>query len=248
MFAAYYFIPATLSLFFGLGLVFQFIDNTTYFSFQLFMTILLIFYLFLRLLLIFNYLPFSNRPEDLFRQVERRFRRLSRALADAGIGGRGIGLWRRWALAQLPVTTAKMKLWAAKLDRSYFDRIDDAALNRYLEAAQRSTEILLLLEPLRRRLRRGAFLAGLRVDGIQGKFSLARLLEGNLEEAGRRLEERMKALDDLVRSVDWKRINREELIDLARYVTLRKRLEQSLIEAETSRREAGLEQLKWSRF
>jgi len=248
MFAAYYFIPTALSLFFGLGLVFQFIDNTTLFSFQLFVTVLFIFYLFLGLLLIFNYLPFSNRPEDLFRQVERRFRRLSRALADTGIGGQGIGLWRRWALAQLPVTAAKMKLWAAKLDRNYFDRIDDKALGDYLRAARRSAEIFSLLEPLRLRLLRSGLFTEIASLLGESKETLRERLEGDLETARRFIAERGKELDEKLRTIDWHRIGREELIDLARYITLRKRLEQSLIEAEAARRSAGLEQLKWSRF
>ncbi|WP_292657300.1 FUSC family protein [Nitratifractor sp.] len=248
MFAAYYFIPTALSLFFGLGLVFQFIDNTTFFSVQLFVTVLLLFYLFLGLLLIFNYLPFSNRPKDLFLRLERRFRELSRALSGVEAGHKAWRVWQRWALAQLPVTAAKMRLWASKLDRHYFDRLDEKALERYLRSAQLSAEIITLLDPLRRRLSSRGLLGEFEAVEKEVWSFLSKLRGMELDKARRLAAERGRELDARLRRIDWQAVGRQTLGDLARYVTLRKRLIESLIEGEAARRKAGLEQLKWSRF
>ncbi len=250
LFAIYMFVPAALAIFFGLGLVaIQFIDNTMFFSFQLFITVLLVFYLLLGLLLIFNYLPFANRPETLFRQLEKRFRTLGWPLASVGLGIGQNALWRSWALAQIPVTVAKMRLWASKIDRKYFDRIDDRALERHLREAERAAGVLVLLEPIRKRLEGSAIVREWKGRNVVRRpIELSRLFRGDLEEAERRLGELVRELESELAGIEWRRYDRRELVDLARYITLRKVLYTALLSAERYRRRAGLEQLKWSRF
>ncbi len=97
-------------------------------------------------------------------------------------------------------------------------------------------------------MRKNALFRELASRNREPKRYISGLLDGDLEEARLRIAQRSRALDEEIRSVDWHRISREELVDLARYVTLRKRLEESLFEAEAARRRTGLEQLRWSRF
>ena len=253
MFAAYYFIPTQLALFFAMGLVFQFIENTMSFNFQLFIMILLIFYLFLGLLLIFNYLPFPNRPERLFLTLESRFRKLALPLIE---GRPGVSnLWWRWrrkrALAHLPRTLAKMKLWASEIDRKYFDALDEEKLAAYLKSVAQSVRLFALIEPLKHRLEQSEIVKDLgEVIEREGEFVrefLERIERDHVEPSGW-VEQEATRFDAVVRRIDWERFDRQEISDLTEYAALRKQLFTTLIEAMRVRREIGLEQLKWSRF
>jgi len=253
MFAAYYFIPTQLALFFAMGLVFQFIENTMSFNFQLFIMILLIFYLFLGLLLIFNYLPFPNRPERLFLTLESRFRKLALPLIE---GRPGVSnLWWRWrrkrALAHLPRTLAKMKLWASEIDRKYFDALDEEKLAAYLKSVAQSVRLFALIEPLKHRLEQSEIVKDLgEVIEREGEFVrefLERIERDHVEPSGW-VQQEATRFDAIVRRIDWERFDRQEISDLTEYAALRKQLFTTLIEAMRVRREIGLEQLKWSRF
>jgi hypothetical protein len=49
-------------------------------------------------------------------------------------------------------------------------------------------------------------------------------------------------------SVDWKEFSEKEITEVAEYLTLRKLLWGSLVEAAEERERIGMNQLKWSRF
>jgi len=139
MFLTYWLIPVPLALFFALGLNFQYILNDRFFSFELFISMLTLFYLFLGLILFFYYLPTSNRAENAFFRAWRDWTRgRKRSLCGGGRAG--------WASLE------RMKLHAAKIDRRYFDRVDFEALERYLREAERLTALTELLRDVRRRL------------------------------------------------------------------------------------------------
>jgi hypothetical protein len=246
MFLAYYLIPVPVALFFAMGLIFQFIDNSMVFSFQLFVTVLLVFYLFLGLLLLFNYLPIPNRPESLFRQLEARFRRQVRRLLKPG-GGWG----RRHASAHLPVTLARMKLWSSQLDTRYFDRVDTEALQTYLGEGERVVTLLTAVADQERRVAGSALMKALRAEASGGEIerTLRESLEaGVLARQDSLVRRVVRELERRIASVRWEGHPMEEIAAVAQYLTLKKLLWESLFRAETLRERIGLEQLKWSRF
>jgi len=127
-FLIYYFIPVELSLFFALGLTFEFIDNSMVFDFRLFMIVLVIFYLFLGLLLFFHYIPFANRPEKMFLMYKNRF-------------------WKQLKSKRV-VSIAKslesMALWIEAIDYKYFNRVDKKLLISYIEILEKIVTLLWL--------------------------------------------------------------------------------------------------------
>jgi hypothetical protein len=207
---------------------------------------LLVFYLFLGLLLIFNYLPIPNRPELLFRQLEGRFRRQVRRLLQPGRG------WtRRHAATHLPVTLARMRLWSSQLDTRYFNGVDTEALQAYVGEGERIATLLAAIDAQEHQVAKSALLAEMRKSGEGGaieRFLRESLKAGILAQQGSLVRRVARELEHRIRTVQWHRHSREEIAAVAQYLTLRKLLWESLFRAETLRNRIGLEQLKWSRF
>jgi len=141
-FIGFYFINPQISVFFLLGMGVLELENPMVLSFQLFMMILLIFYLFLFVLLLFYYLPFSTKPEVLFRVMKQRFFHLSANLLKRSnnlLAHRGsfLGRLKAWyARKHLMNTVKKMQLWADKIDTEYFDTLERETLMEFTKACE----------------------------------------------------------------------------------------------------------------
>ncbi|WP_457607063.1 FUSC family protein [Nitratifractor sp.] len=250
MFAAYYFIRGPAALFFALGLIFQFIGNTMNYNFQLFIILLLVFYLFLGLLLIFNYLPFPNRPERFFLKLEERLQRYMARLLRPLSGEKG---WRRWlrahARAQLPVALAKAKLWSGQIDYGYFTEVEKEKLAAYLKMLERFATLQALLATLEGRI--GSVLAKLPAPR-EGEAVERRLWQAAFSRGAGEIRDGVAALEaSLARrleEVEWERFSREELTDLAEYLTLRTKLWEAYLDSRKLRKEIPMDHLRWSRF
>ena len=248
IFFAYYFIPVILALFFGLGLIFQFIDNSMIFSFQLFVTILLVFYLFLGILLIFNYIPFPNRAEKILLELEERFRRVIVKIANRGIDSKISSPLHRWRLSIIPSTVTKIVIWASKLDKKYFDRVDYEILQEYIKEIKRLSSLALLIEPIRVSIAKSP-----KLSTIKDRFEILKIdtsiyLKQDIDSAKSIMEMRAKKLDKILQELDLKSYTEDEIAKIAEYITLKKLMEKSLLMSADLREKAGLEQLRWSRF
>ncbi len=226
MFLTFWLIPVPLALFFGLGLSFQYILNDRVFSFEIFLAMLMLFYLFLGLLLFFYYLPFSSRPERVFLRSWREWIR--------GREGRLCGR-RRGSVGAMRSALERIRAMAASLDRRYFDRIDYGALERWLEEAERATALMEMEEESRRRLPREL---------------RARIAERERCAAGEPLdaEALRRRLEWRNRELEGRTLPNGEAADLAEYLALRHAFVRSAIRMNDLEERIGEEQLRWSRF
>ncbi len=248
IFFAYYFIPVMLSLFFGLGLIFQFIDNTMFFSFQLFITILLIFYLFLGILLIFNYLPFPNRAEKIFLDLENRFRKLIIYTANRSINSSFNSPLHKLRITLLYTTVEKMHIWASKLDKRYFSKVDYEMLNSYLKETKKLSTITELLESLRYSIQKNPQLSQIKKRVAETETDISNYLAKDIQNRRDFIIQRVEKLDKMISNLNLQDYTAKDISNISEYITLKKLFEETLLKSEKMRAKAGLEQLKWSHF
>ena len=121
-FIAFYLINPKISIFFLLGMFTLGIGNEMHYNFAIFLTTLLVFYLFLAILMLFYYLPFSTKPEHLFlRMIKRLYRHVS-ALLESSHKERS---WLQkkidtYHLLHMQRTANKLTLWASQVDVTLF--------------------------------------------------------------------------------------------------------------------------------
>ena len=141
-FIGFYFIKPMISIFFLLGMAVLGLSNPMYYNFNLFLLILFVFYLFLFVLLLFYYVPFSTKPEVLFRVMKQRFFHLSANLLKRSnnlLAHRGsfLGRLKAWyAHKHLMNTVKKMQLWASKTDTEYFDTLERETLMEFTKECE----------------------------------------------------------------------------------------------------------------
>ena len=135
-FIGFYFIPPKVNIFFLIGLATFMLDNPMNFYFNVFLLVLLMFYLFLSILLIAYYFPFSTKPEHLFMLMKERFLTYAKIVMKRDTSS----LWKRLVLnytqMHLMSTMKKMQLWGSKIDFKYFDSIDQEKLTEFTNSCE----------------------------------------------------------------------------------------------------------------
>jgi hypothetical protein len=122
-FFAFYFFPPMLGVLVLLGMNTLMITNTMSYNVDLFLGIILLFDMFLALLMIAYYIPFSTKPEHLYRTMVKRFAALSSYHYSS------FSCLRWYASTHLYRTLFKLKLWGSKIDHHTFHLIDDEKIN-----------------------------------------------------------------------------------------------------------------------
>jgi len=127
-FVGFYFIPLKISVFYLIGMATFFIENTMDYNFVIFLSVLLIFYLFLFILLFFDYFPFSQKPEHMFLKLKDRYIKLLKTKPNSKL---------------LKSTLTKMQYCSSKIDYDYFnlEREDVAAFCRACDKALESKDM-----------------------------------------------------------------------------------------------------------
>ena len=126
----FYLIPPKLSLFFLLGILTLGLANPISYNFAVFLGTLLVFYLFLSLLLLFYYIPFSTKPEKLFEVMRRRFFTL-------------VAKSTKRSLYHLMPTVEKMQLWS---DAIKSDTKSHHSRELFIQEAQRVAYSVMLFQ------------------------------------------------------------------------------------------------------
>ena len=126
----FYLIPPKLSLFFLIGILTLGLANPISYNFAVFLGTLLVFYLFLSLLLLFYYIPFSTKPEKLFEVMTRRFFTL-------------VTKRTKRSLYHLMPTVEKMQLWS---DAIKSDTKSHHSRELFIQEAQRVAYSVMLFQ------------------------------------------------------------------------------------------------------
>jgi len=150
-FIGFYFINPQISIFFLMGMLTLNIDNPMAYNFDIFLSTLLVFYLFLFLLLLFYYLPFSTKPESLFLTMQKRFFRLSHTLLNhlRHKGEKKTSLLSplavKYSKIHLMSTVRKMQLWAGNIDETYFSPLKKEELLAFSKSCEKFSYLLEIL-------------------------------------------------------------------------------------------------------
>jgi len=128
-FLIFYFVDLQATVFFIIGLSTLNISNDISYSFITFMLFWSMFYIFLFILLIFHYIPFSNRIEDMYlEEYKRFFNTLYNAISKPHTISK-----KSFHILHIQ---EQMSIWAMLIDTKYFDKIDKNALNKLIQNSQ----------------------------------------------------------------------------------------------------------------
>jgi len=250
-FITFYFVDLKAGIFFIIGLATLNITNEMQYAFDIFLLVLLFFYLFLGLLMLFYHIPFSSRPEHLFLLMKKRFFRLASLLSDRSPPQTHWGRWRqRHHMAQLHATLQKLRLWADKIDTAYFDGTEKKRLDVLLKHLQRTAYLLSVLQEFLQKQRHNPLIADFQKhynDPLASWFD--RLEAEHPAESKHHFEKEMeKSLYPLLSHASAKAKNRKEILGLFGYISLQKNLRHSLKAADEALRKIDTIQLRQSRF
>lgn len=121
-FFAFYFFPPLLSVIMLLGLIALMITNTMSYHVDLFLGMILLFDMVFALLMFIYYIPFSTKPEHLYRKFFKRYLLLNTYRFHP------IGMVRRNIHTHLSRTLEKMGTWGEKIDLQYFNTLNSESL------------------------------------------------------------------------------------------------------------------------
>jgi len=120
-FIAFYVINPKLSIFFLLGMFTLGIGNEMHYNFDIFLITLLVFYLFLAILMLFYYIPFSTKPEHLFLcMVQRLYRHITLLLKSSDNTSWLDKKINAFHLLHMQRSATKLTLWASQVDVKLF--------------------------------------------------------------------------------------------------------------------------------
>jgi len=146
-FIGFYLIPPKLSLFFLLGMMTLGLNNEMSYNMDIFLLILFVFYAFLSILLLFYYIPFSTKAQDLFIANKNRFFTLANNLSSLSAKNSLLDRYKsHYSKTHLLHIVTKMKLWAEHIDTAYYDTVDSSQLQSFVEECERLAHLLLLQE------------------------------------------------------------------------------------------------------
>lgn len=124
-FIAFYIINPKVSIFFLLGMFTLNLENEMHYNFDVFLMILLAFYLFLIILMLFYNFPFSSKPEHLYILMKERFVKHTKALSNLSqTQSKSFlqNLLERYHKEHLKISVEKMQFWGSKIDTKYFHK------------------------------------------------------------------------------------------------------------------------------
>ena len=244
-FVSFYFIDLRASIFFIIGLSTLYITNQMGYAFDFFLMILLFFYLFLTLLMLFYYIPFSMKPEYLYRVMQQRFFGL---FSKYVIRKRGDGLSRRERL-KLRTTLDKMQLWASQIDQNYFG-MDKQALQDFIKICRRSSYLLIMYLSKYREKEGNILLRNFDHSSESYLLGLLKALHENRpHESKEKFEKAFEAqLRQYLENTPADHYSESDMIIFSEYISLQRSLWSTLHRALLQLNRLDIDRLKESRF
>jgi len=261
-FIAFYWLKPEVAIFFLLGLFTLNIGNTMYYEFSIYLLILLMFYLFLTILNLFYYIPFSTKPEHLFLQMKMRFFSFSKYIILLGKKQQegkkvwGLSILAAYSKMHLMETVKKMQLWGSKIDEVYFDTIEKKKVMAFTKEAEKFAYLVLLLYDRDKKSKENSLLKHLRkaytlpdfstlLDAYaKGKDDIDSFWESN-EALLERVEE---TLSKILNDIEMEKYSKKELAQLYEFIALRRNVWVALFSCQKQMEEIDFNRLKESRF
>jgi uncharacterized membrane protein YgaE (UPF0421/DUF939 family) len=263
-FIAFHLVNPKMTIFFLIGLFTFNIANTMYYDFGIFLLILLMFYLFLILLHIFYYIPFSTKPEHLFVIMKERFLYLTQKMLERGRkeqqGNVSLScvLVSKYSDIHLMSTVKKMQLWANNIDVSYFDSIDKEKLLLFTKESERFAYLVELLYHRDLKMKQNPLM-----QIVSQNYTLPRLSDLLSEYRKQTKEEQADSiwqdkqrmvdaveeyLSNVFENIDFEHYDKKDIVELYENIALRKHVWLSFFSCHQSMQALELNGLKQSRF
>lgn len=263
-FVSFHFINPKMTIFFLIGLFTFNIANTMYYDFGIFLLVLLMFYLFLILLHIFYYIPFSTKPEYLFIVMKNRFFYLTQKMLERGRKEQqGKVSWfvilaAKYSEMHLMSTVQKMQLWANDVNVKYFDTIDKEKLFAFTKESEKFAYLVKLLyhrdlmmkhNPLIRILGKNYTLPYL--SDLLGEYAKGKNINevDNFWKDTQQTVHAVEAyLSGVLEGIDFELYSKKDIAELYENISLRKNVWLSLLNCQKMMKELDFNALKVSRF
>ena len=259
-FIGYYFIPPKLSLFFLMGLMTLGLSNEMSYNFDLFLLMLFTFYAFLSLLLLFYYIPFSTKAQDMFILNKNRFFGLAKNLTSppntkSKIERMSGELKAKYSQNHLIPTLKKMQLWANQIDTKAYETIESGRLSRFLLESERLAHLLLVTERQNRHMSANRLYTLFSQERRREKLAEALATHSttpskpyDIESQEELMKQSQELLDSFFDTIDYSDYSHEEIALFYESLNLRKNLWITLLEFERLMDEIDFEGLMVSRF
>lgn len=263
-FVSFHFINPKMTIFFLIGLFTFNIANTMYYDFGIFLLVLLMFYLFLILLHIFYYIPFSTKPEYLFIVMKNRFFYLTQKMLERGRKEQQgkvswfVTLAAKYSEMHLMSTVQKMQLWANDVNVKYFDTIDKEKLFAFTKESEKFAYLVELLyhrdlmmkhNPLIRILGKNYTLPYL--SDLLGEYAKGKNINevDNFWKDTQQTVHAVEAyLSGVLEGIDFELYSKKDIAELYENISLRKNVWLSLLNCQKMMKELDFNALKVSRF
>ena len=263
-FISFHFVNPKLTVFFLIGLFTFNIANTMYYDFGIFLLVLLMFYLFLILLHIFYYIPFSTKPEHMFTTMKDRFFYLSQKMLERGRKVQQgkvswfVSLTAKYGEIHLMSTIQKMQLWANNINVKYFNTIDKDKLLAFTKESEKFAYLVELLYHKDLIMKNNPLI---QIVGMN--YTLPSLSEplGEYAKGKEKLEvdlfwsdkgQAVHAVEDFLSQVlgdiDFESYTKSDIVELYENISLRKNVWLSFFNCQEMMKELDFNTLKSSRF
>ena len=240
IFLSFYLFPAEVALFFAFGLMLQMIQNSMYYDFSIFLSILMSFYLFLGLILFFKYIPFSNRAEVMFLKV---YNRIIKLIYHASNPHKDIfqTVLKYYALYHLQHNIEKLKIWTEAIDYKYFNEVKKDKILQIIEIMTKVSDALRYEKSYHKDRKIEEFIS--RLD---------KTIERDIFDAlfhNKELKfDISKRLDRELDSINSKDLTEIDIANFAEYLTLKQIIFRGVADIMRLSKDADINILKESRF
>ena len=204
-FIAFYVINPKISIFFLLGMFTLNIGNEMHYNFDIFLITLLVFYLFLAILMLFYYLPFSTKPEHLFLRMVTRLYNHMTILLEAKTKNRS---WfqkkvQAFHLLHMQRTAMKLTLWASQVDVKLFAPNTKEQLMAFAKASTLLATRITYLVQFENKIKNNALLTHTKAEYSEQLLSrisnyIAELETSELDAIFEKSEEMMEQIELLI--------------------------------------------------
>lgn len=257
-FIAFYLINPKVSIFFLLGMFTLNITNEMYYRFDIFLITLLVFYLFLSVLMLFYYIPFSTKPEHLFlRMVQRLYHHATRLLLIEGKRSWSQQKIDAFYLLHMQRSAAKLTLWASQIDIKLFAPNTKEALMAFCAASNRLATNITYLIQYEAALKEGKLLKKVQKEHADKILStitkeISELNDHDLEPLFRQGREMMQKIEQRIEStkarLDPDAHSKEEITAFYIDIDIRHSVWRSLQRCHESFEALDIETLQKNRF